>query len=294
MGKKIANSVVIGVGKGGVGKTALATTLAALWAAEHSMRVLLVDGDVQASATRTMGLDPAKNLNGRSLADAVIDGDPLSVVAAPGRAGLDVVVAGRDTARLAQALVTDPHGSARLADAFTAIEGGYDRIVIDLPPAGGASMIPTAALTVGEYLLVPTTDHVHDLEGLRVLGDDLIEARSAIILLGVVLYKVGAAHRRARYEAYQEVRRILGGAAEPFSTVVRSAPDAYKRAMQDGLLVHEYLAKYGQLSVGERINRGISVPKNLPAVVAEFRDLAMEVNDRIADIERMTRPTPAP
>ena len=62
--RKIANSVVIGVGKGGVGKTALATTLSALWAAEHELRVLLVDCDVQASATRTMGPDPVKNLNG--------------------------------------------------------------------------------------------------------------------------------------------------------------------------------------------------------------------------------------
>ena len=291
---KIAKSVVIGVGKGGVAKTALATTLSALWAAEHKMRVLLVDCDVQASATRTMGLDPVDHLDGRSLTDAVVYGDPLQVVAAPGRPGLDVVVAGRYTKKLAQALVSDPHGSAKFADAFTVIGEGYDRIVIDLPPAGGASMIPTAALTVGEYLLVPTTDHVHDLEGLRVLGDDLLEANSAIMLLGVVLYKVGASHRRARYEAYQEVRQILGGNAEPFDTVVRSAPDAYKRALQHGLLLHEYLAKFGHMTKGEQIKSGISVASNLPAVVGEFRELAIEINDRIADIERRARPTAAP
>ena len=69
---------------------------------------------------------------------------------------------------------------------------------------------------------MPTTDHVHDLEGLRVLGDDLEESDSPIVLLGVVLYKVGASALRARYEAYQEVRRILAGAAEPFATIVRS------------------------------------------------------------------------
>ena len=248
----------------------------------------------QASATRTMGLDPLSNLDGRSLTDAVEYGDPLQVVAAPGRPGIDVVVAGRYTKKLAQTLVIDPHGTAKFADAFTAIGGCYDRIVMDLPPAGGASMIPTAALTIGEYLLVPTTDHVHDLEGLRVLGDDLIEANSQIMLLGVVLYKVGAAHRRARYEAYQEVRQILGGNAEPFDTVVRSAPDAYKRSLQHGLLLHEYLAKFGHMTPGERIKRGISVASNLAAVVGEFRDLAVEINDRIADIERRARRTVAP
>ena len=155
-------------------------------------------------------------------------------------------------------------------------------------------MIPTAALTVGEYLLVPTTDHVHDLEGLRVLGDDLLEADSEIMLLGVVLYKVGASHRRARYEAYQEVRQILGGNAEPFDTVVRSAPDAYKRALQHGLLLHEYLAKFGHMTKGEQIKSGVSVASNLPAVVGEFRELAIEINDRIADIERRARPAAAP
>ena len=155
-------------------------------------------------------------------------------------------------------------------------------------------MIQTAALTVGEYLLVPTSGHVHDLEGLRVLGDDLLEADSAIMLLGVVLYKVGASHRRARYEACQEVRQILGGNAEPFDTVVRSAPDAYKRALQHGLLLHEYLAKFGHMTKGEQIKSGISVASNLPAVVGEFRELAIEINDRIADIERRARPAAAP
>ena len=286
---RIANSVMIGVGKGGVGKTALATTLSALWAAEHNLRVLLVDCDVQASATLTMGLDPREYDNGRSLTDAVAYGDPLHVVEVPNRPGLDIVVAGRDTKKLAQALVTDPHGTAKFAEAFASVGERYDRIVMDLPPAGGASMIPTAALSVGEYLLVPTTDHVHDLEGLRVLGDDLEESDSPIVLLGVVLYKVGASALRARYEAHQEVRRILAGAAEPFATIVRSAPDAYKRALQHGLLLHEFLAKFGHMKTSEQIKTGISVAANLPAVVQEFRELATEVNDRIADIERIRR-----
>ena len=288
---KIANSVVIGVGKGGVGKTALATTLSALWAAEHDLRVLLVDGDTQASATLAMGLHPKDHGDGRSLTDAVTYRDPLQVVPAPNRPRLDIVVAGRETQRLAQTLVIDKAGTAKFAEAFAAIEGRYDRIVIDLPPAGGASMIPTAALAIGEYLLVPTTDHVADLEGLRVLGDDLEAARSEIVLLGVVLYKVAASARRARYEAYEEVRAILDGAAEPFETIVRDASDAYKRAMQKGLLIHEYHAKYGHMSVGERIKRGVTVPSNLAAFVQEFRELAAEINDRIADIERVTRRT---
>ena len=181
--------------------------------------VLLVDADAQADATLAMGLDPGEHHHGRDLVDAVTYGDPINVVNAKER--LDMVVAGREITRLAQAFVTEPRGADKLAAAFEPLTDRYDRIVIDLPPAGGASMIPTVALQVGEYLLVPTTDHPHDLEGHRV--------------------------QRSRYEAYEQVRHILDGAAEPFRTIIRAAPSA-----------------------------------------DVLRDAADEVNDRIADIERIT------
>ena len=198
---KIAKSVVIGVGKGGVAKTAWRPLCRRYGPRSTKCEFCSSTAMCRRQPRARWGSTPSTIWTVACLTDAVVYGDPLQVVAAPGRPGLDVVVAGRYTKKLAQALVSDPHGPAKFADAFTVIGERYDRIVIDLPPAGGASMIPTAALTVGEYLLVPTTDHVHDLEGLRVLGDDLLEANSAIMLLGVVLYKVGASHRRARYEA---------------------------------------------------------------------------------------------
>ena len=292
---KIAKSVVIGVGKGGVAKTALATTLSALWAAEHKMRVLLVDCDVQASATRTMGLDPVDNLDGRSLTDAVVCGDPVQVVAAPGRPGLDVVVAGRYTKRLAQALVSDPHGPAKFADAFTVVGEGYDRIVIDLPPGRRRVDDPDRSSDRGRV-----SAGAHHRPRPRPRGAQSPRRRPP-----GSQQRDHAAGRRAVQSrrltpasalrgACQEVRQILGGNAEPFDTVVRSAPDAYKRALQHGLLLHEYLAKFGHMTKGEQIKSGISVASNLPAVVGEFRELAIEINDRIANIERRARPAAAP
>ena len=82
-----------------------------------------------------------------------------------------------------------------------------------------------------------------------------------------MLYKVGASHRRARYEPYQEVRQILSGAAEPFDTVVRSAPDAYKRPRQHGPLRHADPAKVGHMTTGQQVTTGVSVAANLPAVI---------------------------
>lgn len=266
---KIDKSVVVGVGKGGVGKTALATTLSGIWAAEHGLRVLLVDADPQANATLAMGVKPADQDHGRSFVDAVSWGDPIKPVTV--RERLDLVAAGREISRLAQFLVTEPRALEKFAEAFETASANYDRIVIDLPPAAGASMIPPVALRVGEYLLVPATDHPHDLEGLRVLGDDLAAAESQIVLLGVVLYKISAAAPRARYEAFEKVRRILGGGAEPFATIVRSAPKAYKDALERGQLIHEYLEWAQTKSVDDRKRERISIARNLPDVVAEFR-----------------------
>ena len=101
----------MGVGKGGVGKTALATTLAGIWAAEHGLRVLLVDADAQADATLAMGVEPADQDHGRSFVDAVSWGDPLEPVTV--REGLDLVAAGREISRLAQFLVTEPSKSSQ-------------------------------------------------------------------------------------------------------------------------------------------------------------------------------------
>ena len=287
----IPNSLVIGVGKGGVGKTALATTLAAIWARD-GMRILLVDSDAQANATLALGITPEEHGSGRSLTDAVVYREPLQVTAA--RPNLDVVTAGRHTTHLAQSLVIDPEAPAHFADVFARVADSYDRIVIDIPPAGGSSRIPTIALAVGEYLLVPTSDQFHELEGLRVLGDDLAEVNSDIILLGVVLYRVPLASKRARIDALAEIRAILDGSAEPFDTIIRYAPSAYKQSLQNGVLVHEYLDWAANIALGERIKRKLSIPDNLKNLADEFETLAVEVNDRIAAIEAHTRPQPQP
>ena len=143
------------------------------------------------------------------------------------------------------------------------------------PPAAPRSSLPVT-LQIGEYLLVPATGHPHDLDGPRVLGDDLAASDSSIVLLGVVLHKIGAAALRARHDTYQQVRDILQDAAEPFETIIRAASDAYKRALEQRLLIHEYLQCAETVTVGQRIAEKLQIPDNVEHIVAEFKELAKE------------------
>ena len=90
--------------------------LSGIWAAEHGLRVLLVDADPQANATLAMGVKPADQDHGRSFVDAVSWGDPLKPVTV--RERLDLVAAGREISRLAQFLVTEPRALEKFAGAF--------------------------------------------------------------------------------------------------------------------------------------------------------------------------------
>ena len=78
----IERSIIVGVGKGGVGKTTIAVNVAANWAAIHEEPILLVDCDTQATATRALGLhDEEKGGDlGLGLMNAVLHGDELHTV----------------------------------------------------------------------------------------------------------------------------------------------------------------------------------------------------------------------
>ncbi len=278
--RTIPNSVVVGIGKGGSCKTTLATQLAGIWASEGK-RVLLADLDMQASATKVVGLDPVQHGAGRHLMDAVMYGDELVTVQA--RDNLDLVVAGRHTKTLSNHLVTASGPQEAFALPFEKLmaSGRYDRIVFDLPPSG-SSRLADMAMQTGKYLLVPTSSGVDNIEGLRVLAGELEELDSDILLLGVVLMKISAAAPRKRAEARNDVAEILAGVADPFQTIIREAGAAYDDSRKAGLFLHEYAEWATTVSVTNQIRSGVKIPTNLADLAREFYELADEVDDRIA------------
>lgn len=133
--RTIPDSVVVGIGKGGSCKTTLATQLAGIWASEGK-RVLIADLDMQASATKVVGLDPAQHGAGRHLMDSVMYGDELVTVKA--RDNLEIVAAGKHTKTLSNHLVTAANGPEAFALPFEKVMAAsrFDRIVFDLPTIG--------------------------------------------------------------------------------------------------------------------------------------------------------------
>lgn len=283
--RSIANSIVVGIGKGGSCKTTLATQLAGIWSSEGK-RVLLADLDVQASATKVVGLDPREVGDGRHLMDSVMYGDDLTTIKA--RDNLDVIAAGRYTKTLSHHLVTSDNGPESFAVPFEKLmaSGRFDRVVFDLPPSG-SSRLADMAMQTGKYLLVPTSAGVDNIEGLRVLAEELEILESDIILLGVVLMKIGAGAPRKRAETRAEVAEILAGVADPFQTIIREAGAAYDDSRKAGLFLHEYAEWAATVSVTNQIHAKIKIPTNLADLAREFYELADEVDDRIALAERL-------
>lgn len=120
-----ANVIAIASGKGGVGKTWLAVTLAHAMA-ERGVQVLLFDGDVGlANVDVQLGLGPTADLTG-ALAGR---GRPEEVVRRLPDLGFSVIAGSSGQGGIA---AMTPAGLEALGRALHELAGGYDRVLLDL------------------------------------------------------------------------------------------------------------------------------------------------------------------
>jgi chromosome partitioning protein len=152
--------------KGGVGKTTTAINLSAALAM-RGRRTLLIDLDPQANSSLTF-LD-VRALE-RSMYDVLAGQVPLEeILQASTVPLLDVAPARIALAKLETQLVGELDAHYRLKDRLGAVNGRYEFVVIDTPPALG--VITVNALVAATHLLIPIQSSYFALEG----TDDLLE-----------------------------------------------------------------------------------------------------------------------
>jgi chromosome partitioning protein len=141
--------VTFSIFKGGTAKTTSTVNTAAALAMKGK-KVLVVDLDQQASATRYLDLDPDASPN---LYEVFSGSRQATLAIRKTKLGIDVLSSHVLMAAIEEAL--EPGDETKLSDLIMPLRGLYDFILIDTPP--GKAMLAFNGLAAADLILIPAS-----------------------------------------------------------------------------------------------------------------------------------------
>jgi chromosome partitioning protein len=135
--------------------------------------VLLVDLDPQGNATMGSGVD--KRTVSCSIYQVLLGTSEIGEAITRASANYDLVPANRELAGAEVELVDMPERETRLKRALAAVEGAYDFIFVDCPPA--LNLLTVNGLCAAQAVMIPMQCEYYALEGLSDLVQTIKKVR---------------------------------------------------------------------------------------------------------------------
>src|SRR6266436_5891533 len=143
--------------KGGTGKTTSTVNTAASLV-KKGKKVLIVDLDQQASATRYLDLDPEQT---PSLYEVFTGAKPAQLAIRKSASKIDVLASHVLMAAIEEAL--EPGDELKLSEFLTPLKANYDFILIDNPP--GKAMLAFNGLAAADLIIIPASSERMAVDG---------------------------------------------------------------------------------------------------------------------------------